>query len=383
MKILWIVQRDLHQDLNVATWLEMTKSLANRDHKVTLVALTTLAEKYPRLSHKLCTKELRVIKRFPFVAISFHLQILIFSLYWLFAIRPDVVITHPVTALFLLPAIFVAKILKLKVKFVVDIRTLPVRFINLNDKIKNALVNASIHAGKLFFDGITTITPALQRIISQRYNIDSQKIGIWMSGVNIDLFHPKKMKTESSYKFSIMYHGVLAANRGIIETIQAMVEVKKKLADVRLLILGKGLEVDKMKKLIDQLNLNGAVQFHDAVDYHEIPDFISRADVGIIPLPDELCWRVSSPLKLIEYLAMEKPVIVSPIEAHTSFLSNCPAAIFIKSTRPEDISAGIIEAYTIRKQLPGLGKEGRKFVMNNFTWDHQAANLEKFIKELT
>jgi len=348
-----------------------------------LVALNTTGAKYPQFSPKLRTKELIVIKRFPFVAISFHLQILLFSLYWLFAIRPDLVITHPVTALFLLPSILVAKILKLKVKFVLDIRTLPVRFINLNDTIKNSLVSASIRAGKLFFDGITTITPALQRQIAERYNIDPQKIGIWMSGVNINLFHPQKMKTKSSDKFSIMYHGALAANRGIIETIQAMVEVKKKLSDVRLFILGKGLEVHKMKKLIDELNLNGAVQFHDPVDYYEIPNYIRDHDVGIIPLPDELCWRVSSPLKLTEYLAMEKPVIVSPIEAHTSFLSDCPAAIFIKSTRPEDIAAGIMEAYTKREQLPSLGKEGRKFIMNNFTWDHQATNLEKFIKELT
>jgi len=383
MKILWIVQRDLHQDLNVATWLEMTRSLANRDHDVTLVALTTRGEKNPQLLPNLCIKELRVINRFPFVSISFHVQALIFSLYWLFSIRPDVVITHPITALFLLPAIFVAKISQLKIKFVLDIRTLPVRFINLNDKIKNALVNVSIHAGKLFFDGITTITPALQRIISQRYNIEQQKIGIWMSGVNIDLFHPQKMKTKSSDKFSIMYHGVLTENRGIIETIQAMVEVRQKLADVRLFILGKGLEVHKIKKLSDQLNLNGTVQFHDPVDYHEIPNYIADHDVGIIPLPDELCWQVSSPLKLTEYLAMEKPVIVSPIEAHTSFLGNCPAAIFIKSTRPEDIAAGIMEAYTKREQLSSLGKEGRKFIVNNFTWDHQSKNLEKFIKELT
>lgn len=383
MKILWIVQRDLHQDLNVATWLEMTKSLANRDHNVTLVTLTTLGEKYPKLLPKLNIKEISVINLFPFVAISFHLQIMLFSLFWLFSIRPDVIITHPYTALSVLPANFVARILKLKIKFILDIRTLPVRLINLNDKIKNALINASIHVGKIFFDGITAITPALQRMVAKKYHFDPhRKIGIWMSGVNIDLFYPKNDSVELSKNFIVMYHGILAENRGILETIQAMVYINKKFPDIKLFILGKGLAFNKIMVLADQLKLYDSVQFHDAVNYHEIPAFISKADVGIIPLPDELCWRVSSPLKLIEYLAMAKPVIVSPIEAHTSLLNNCGTAIFLKSTTPEDIAEGIIKAYKMRKQLPSLGLKGREFVMNNFTWDHQASELVKFITTL-
>ncbi len=382
MKILWIAQRNLHQDLNMATWLEMTKSLANRNHDVTLISMKTLGKKYSKQIRNAKIKEINVINQFPFVSISFNLQIMILTIYWLFTMRPDVVISHPVTAIFILPANLMAKIIKSKIKFVLDIRTTPVRFINLSDKIKNIAVDISIYVGRIFFDGITTITPALKIFLIEKFHIDQQKIGIWMSGVNSNLFQPRTEMTDSSQKFIVMYHGVLAENRGIIETIYAMVEVTKKLPNIKLLIVGKGLIVKKMLALVSQLNLDGTVQFHNAVDYRKIPDFIHKADVGIIPLPDELCWRVSSPLKLIEYLAMEKPVIVSPIEAHASFLKECPAAIFLKSTTPADISNGIIEVYRKKEQLAELGKEGRSFVINNFTWDHQASRLEKFIVEL-
>lgn len=382
MNILWIAQRDLHQDLNAATWLETTKSLANKNHDVTLVTISTSGKKYQQQLPNLVIKEILVINHFPLVAICFHLKIIIFSLFWLFSIRPEVIITHPYTALFLLPVYIVAKFLRLKTKFVLDIRTLPVRLVNVNDKIKNVLNNTAIYVSKIFFDGITVITPALQRIIIDRFHVDETTMAVWMSGANIDLFQPKNDKIESSKDFIVMYHGVLVENRGIVETIRAMVYINKKYPEIKLNIVGKGLVMDKLKALVHQLKLNDSVHFHGAVAYHEIPAFISKADVGIIPLPDELCWQVSSPLKLIEYLAMAKPVILSPIEAHTSVLNNCPAAIFLESTKPEDISDGIIKAYRMRQQLPEIGIEGRKFVMNNFTWDHQATKLEKFIKNL-
>ncbi|MFX0139878.1 MAG: glycosyltransferase, partial [Candidatus Hodarchaeota archaeon] len=182
--------------------------------------------------------------------------------------------------------------------------------------------------------------------------------------------------------FTVMYHGVLAENRGLFETIKAMVYVNKIVPNINLFILGKGLVLDQMIELVDQLELKTCVYFHEAVSYDEIPDYISKADVGIVPLPDELCWQVSSPLKLLEYLAMAKPVIVSPIEAHISVLNNFPAAIFLNSTSPEDISDGIIKAYNIRNQLCKFGIEGRKFVTENFTWNLQASKLEKFITNL-
>lgn len=382
MKILWIAQRDLLQDLNVATWLEMTKSLANKNHNITLVSLSTSSKKFQQQQANLNIKELRVINQFPLVAITFHLQLIILSLIWLFTIRPNIIITHPYTNIFLLPVYLLVKLLRLKIKFVLDIRTVPVRLINMNDRIKKALNNVAIYTGKIFFDGITVITPALKKVIIDQFQFNSKKIGTWMSGVNINLFQPQTDFVKTTKEFVVMYHGVIAENRGIIETIQAMALVIKKIPVVKLTIVGKGLAIGTIKQLVEQLQLHDSVRLEEAVAYNKIPAFISKADIGIIPLPDELCWNVSSPLKLIEYLAMAKPVIVSPIEAHTTFLNGCAAAIFLKSTSPQDISDGIIKAYTIQKQLGEMGAKGRKYVMNNFTWDQQASKLEKYLTHL-
>lgn len=386
MKILWIAQRDLHKDLNISTWIEMSKSLVRRNNVVTLVSLSTSKQKYSQSCSGLTIKEIKVIDQFPLVAIIFHLQVLVKSLFWLFAVRPDVIMTHPITAIFLLPAMLISWIFKLKIKFILDIRTLPIRFENLNDFIKNNLVSFSIWIGKYFYHGITVITPSLMRMVYERFHLDRSKTGIWMSGVNVDFFDPGIEEIQPGEKTEremiVMYHGALAENRGILETIEAMSDVKNRISDIKLFILGKGLGLKKMIELVERLDLQEFVQFHDPVAYEKIPDYIARADVGIIPLPDELCWQVSSPLKLFEYLAMAKPVILSPIEAHSSVMNGCPAAIFLKSTSPKDISDGILSAYASRTSCKQIGMKGREFILDRFTWDVQARNLESFIQKL-
>ncbi len=206
-----------------------------------------------------------------------------------------------------------------------------------------------------------------------------------MSGVNIDLFKPEKsndFEKQKDEKFIVMYHGVIAERRALSETIEAMAMVHKSLPNICFFILGHGLIRDNLLALVEKLNLKSTVQLHDKVSYNDIPGYIEKADVGIIPLPDEPCWQVSSPLKLFEYMAMAKPVIVSSIEAHVSVLKDCPAVVFLKSSSPTDIASGIIQAYENRDQLRHLAMENRNRVVKQYTWQRQALELEKFINSL-
>ena len=103
------------------------------------------------------------------------------------------------------------------------------------------------------------------------------------------------------------------------------------------------------------------------------------ADVGILPFPELMWWRVSCPLKLMEYLAMEKPVIVTDIEAHRHVLDGIHCGLFISSNRPADIAQGILKMYQNREQLGTIGKEGRIRVQDKYTWEAQTIKLEKYL----
>ncbi|MBN1155737.1 glycosyltransferase family 4 protein [candidate division KSB1 bacterium] len=364
----------------------MAKSMVRQGHRVRLVTLSTSSGKHAAHDLNLQINELPVINKFPFVSITFHIQVMAYALYWVLAGKQDAVITHPITAIFLVPAILISKLLRRKTRFILDIRTLPVRSKGFSGKFKKLLHRISLLIGKYVYDGITVITPALRDFVRDEFKLTNKKIGIWMSGVDTSLFNPANYadvnKEGNNKPFRVMYHGAIADNRGIKETVEAMEIINTLLPEVQLFILGRGNAVASIKKVIKESNIRNVI-VHDPVDHEEIPKFIAEADVGIIPLPNIWCWRVSSPLKLFEYLSMAKPVIVSKIEAHTHVLSNNTSCFFLDSTGSEDIARLIFQVYEKRDQLTRLGRQGREFILNNFTWDHQAKLLINYITNIS
>ncbi len=384
MKILWIVQKDLRYDLDSATWLEPSKIMNEKDCQVILIYAAKNDGVNKNIFLQNNARRIKIIHRFPFIALSFHIQIFIRSFFWVLREKPDIVMMHPITALAVLPAHALTKIFRMNCKFILDVRTLPVGSFGLRGKIKRQLTSLSIFAAKFMFNGITVITPALKRMFVERFKIHEHKIGVWQSGVDADLFHPRNQTDLAEKKnFTILYHGVIAENRGILETVQAMEIVSGKNRHVKLVIIGNGLGRDNVEKLIRERKLQSCVELLSPVPQEEIPNFIQAADCGIIPLPDYKFWRISSPLKLFEYLAMSKPVILSRIEAHVSVLNDRPAGIYLESVSPEAIADAINSAYQHRHKMKEWGDSGRRLVMENYTWHNQTEQLIRYLSELT
>ncbi|MDZ7331580.1 MAG: glycosyltransferase family 4 protein [candidate division KSB1 bacterium] len=386
MKILWVAQKDLMRDLDISTWIEMCRALGQNGHHVTLVTLSTSPEGFKMDLPGVTIKEIRAIDRFPLMALSFHIQLLWRCCIWLINMSPDVILCHPLTVPFLWPARLLAICVRPNCKFVVDLRTVPVRNKTISEKIKNAISDAAVWMAVRLFHGITVVSYPLQKMMARRYRIDPNRIGVWMAGVNVDLFEPNRYNprdlAQHNSQFTILYHGAIAHNRGLFETVNAMKIVIEKLPQARLMIIGQGLAYARLASWIDELNLGNYVQLRGKVNYQEIPEYIARADLGIVPLPDEFCWQVSTPLKLFEYLAMAKPVLVSPIEAHLAVAKDNPAAVFLQSTSPQHIAEGILTAYHQRHQLARFAAENRQQAAEQFSWSHRASQLVNYITSL-
>ena len=286
---------------------------------------------------------------------------------------PDVVIFNALNPILIRYAASLRR--KHDMKLICDVRTLSVSHSAYRRYVFDALLASCLRYAARHLDGITYITDEMRRYCIEEYRLDEHPSTIWTSGVNPELFSSAKV-TSPSNGLTILYHGGIAKMRNIDSVINALPLLED--IDVRLILLGDGDALQGLKQLVECLGLGERVSFNKSVNYEDVPNWIRRCDAGILPLQDWDGWNVSSPIKLFEYLASGKPMIVTDIPAHRNVLQDSPFAFWANQGSPEDIAEAIRHVYNRRKDLEHLGSEARKLVLAKHTWARQADELKRF-----
>ncbi len=358
------------------TKLGILGGLVKRGYATTLIVMR---------SHKLIKPEnpklhiLSIPLRYvPIIShIMFTIAMFLFLPLYILVSKPDYIITDPNVSIFSFASVLPLSKLR-KIKLILDVRSTPVEVSGFRGFLQTFSFIASISIAKKFFDGITIITPSMKKELCGQFGLDPNTVGLWSSGVPISKFNPKLFNLEKvnlrkklglSGKFVVLYHGVFSSNRGLIETIEAMSIVKKTNSNVIFLLLGTGPSDKKLKDLIQERKLQNYVIIHDPVKPIEVPKYIAMCDVGIVPLPNHRYWRSQSPLKLLEYLAMEKVVLLTAISAHQLVIGNELCGIYISLATPVELAKSIMYAFNNRGKLEEWGKCGRELVEQEYTWE--------------
>lgn len=278
-----------------------------------------------------------------------------------------------------------------KTKLVLDIRSVPVEVGGFYGALHEFWFDVSVHIARKLFSGITIVTPMMKQEICAEFSINPSRVGVWENGATTTLFDPDawriqgnklKAKLGLSGKFVVFYHGYVVSTRGLLEVIEAIKMIKKEHSNVVFFMLGSGPFADQLKSSIKRENIQNNVIIHDAVDFEQVPQFISMSDVAISPTPDYHYWRAQSPISVFEYLSMEKTVIATDLPLHRRIMGNLECAIYISSSNPEAIAKGIEFALANKDKLEDWGKLGRKKILSEYTWQKEAENLENYLLSL-
>ncbi len=386
-RVLWVSHSDLGSILDKATWIETSKSLSKRGVKVTLATPSS-----KRLT------QIEGVQVVPFYLGKHPLVVnFVFTFLLLFYLpfsailsRYDFVIVHAgVTSFGAIPLSFFPR--SIRPTIVMDCRSPPILTFGIRGHAREIAFRFSFLIAKRLFDGITTITPMMKRDVCTDFDLPPSNVKVWPSGVSLTLFDPQECHNEGKLlrtkfgleqRFVVFYHGSLTTivSRGILDCLEAVEVLKEKHGDLVLFLLGSG-DTSYLNRKIRELGIQNAVIIHGPVDYEKVPDYISMCDVAIVPLPNLNVWRHQCPLKLLEYLAMNKATIVTDIPANRYILGNSKLGILISDANSKEIAQAIVYAYDNRDKLPMWGEGGRDLVESNYSFRKVAESLEKCLVE--
>jgi glycosyltransferase involved in cell wall biosynthesis len=142
-------------------------------------------------------------------------------------------------------------------------------------------------------------------------------------------------------------------------------------------LVGDGTERAELEEFAAQTK--GAVRVVPTVPYAAIPEVLARAHVGVLPFPDEEKFRVSSPIKLFEYMAAGLPILATRIVCHTDVVGSGEYNFWAEDAGEQGLLDALCLVWRSRDLLSELGRRAA-IDAESWTWSASAQTLIQALK---
>jgi glycosyltransferase involved in cell wall biosynthesis len=230
--------------------------------------------------------------------------------------------------------------------------------------------------------GNSFITDRLRLAVEKEFNVRFEDYVLWQSGVNSKQFKINDQITtkKNSDEFVLFYHGSISEKRGIGYVVKAIAELDERYRKhISFIVVGTGPGLAGLKELAEREGISGRIEFKGPLPYEDIPGEIWKADCCICPLPDRPEWNVSSPIKVFEYMACGKPMILTPIPAHIDVLKGEDFIVWTKGETVEDFRRAIEYAYDHRVKLAKDSTKASELASQNYDWTVQGRKFADYL----
>lgn len=210
-------------------------------------------------------------------------------------------------------------------------------------------------------------------------------------GVDVDRFHPtvdgSVARRTSGFPDDAVVIGCisrLVPRKGQDMLIRAMPQVLAAQPKARLLIVGGGRDEERLRALVAEHGVEGAVVLTGAVPSAELPAYYAACDVFAMPCRTR---RGGLDVEGLGMVYLEAAATGKPVVAGTS--GGAPEAVLPGQTglvvedaeSPDSVAAAVIDLATDGDRRREYGIAGREWVQREWTWPHQADRLRALLAE--
>jgi glycosyltransferase involved in cell wall biosynthesis len=238
-------------------------------------------------------------------------------------------------------------------------------------------------------DKVVCVSSALQRQLENNYGIPAKKVFVLPNCVDIHKFHPyPEMRAAVRQHYNvgdnplIVFVGTFYEWQDISTLVEAFNTLHDKNSAARLILVGDGVNKNKIQELVLRLGLEKAVTLTGSIPFEEVPYLLSAADITVAPYKkmDVEFWE--SPMKLFEYMASGAPLITSPIGQISEIIKDEENGLLVEPGDPGALALAmerLIDNPTLRDCL---SQNARRQVERSFSWEKYSDRLENLIDEV-
>ena len=213
-----------------------------------------------------------------------------------------------------------------------------------------------------------------KEIMKSYYKVNEEKISIVPNGVDLSFF-----KTNKKDPNKVIFSGVMYHHRGLDVLLEATPKIIKEIPQTKLVLLGDGPEMSKLKEIVRKENLDSNIEFKGWVDRKDIPEHLSNASIGIGPLKRTTVTENALPIKVLEYMASSLPIIAKSGTLPDDVLKNAENGWFIENF--SELSEKIIMLEKNPELVEKMGKKSLEMVQK-FSWEKIAKSILEIYEKI-
>ncbi len=366
----WIYTESLEGLMHIAPRLGMTKELRKIGWRVTFLSPGQSG------NHTINGVEITCLPRpaiYVLGQIVFHFRVIGYLLKRWDSI--DFILFHQSS----LPWVLLMQLIRnssarIRPLFIMDSRTIPMegKSATVKDRLRSIYSSLMNGLANQLVDGQTTITHRMADVLQ----IPAEKLwGIWPSGVDIDTFLPAKASRcwpQDEQPVKIVYLGILAVERNVMALCQAVVKANQEGMHFELFLVGDGKERENLEEFAG--HSDGKIHIVPTVPHPQVPEILAGMHIGALPFADEQKFRVSSPIKLFEYMGSGIPVLATRIVCHTDVIGNQPCAFWAEDSNVKGLFDALRDVWKKRDTLASMGAAATG-IAKEYTWAASAKKL--------
>lgn len=209
-----------------------------------------------------------------------------------------------------------------------------------------------------------------------RKGVDPEKTYLVTNGIDLSLFGRSTVGSRSEVRnrlgidhlFVVMYMGAQGKYNALDTVIAAARELQDQ-SHINFVLVGDGERNEDLRKLVHEYQLHNVV-FVPPVRRLDAPAMLSAADCFVLPNLAGEFFDGNLPNKVFDYLASERPVIVSGQVESARLVERASAGIVVDAEEPTQLAHSIKKLSTLNPlERDRIGKNGGDFVRQFYDRD--------------
>ncbi|MHB8510968.1 MAG: glycosyltransferase family 4 protein [Actinomycetota bacterium] len=223
---------------------------------------------------------------------------------------------------------------------------------------------------------VTVHQPLLDALY--RTGVPHERCAVIMNAPDLSLLQRSEVKRDSEDR-TVLYAGTIAARYGVDVALEAVAALQSEIPNIKLRLVGDGDLLPSLQRRARALGIEKRVRFDRPVPLTEIPDIIEESWCGVQPHRVDDLMKFSVSTKILEWCALELPVIVSRTNALEHFFAD-DEITFMEPASIDDLCEKLLELHKDPTGGSERAQRARNAAMRAYDWEREKRKLIELLE---